>query len=98
MSMFQQRHYQAVAEVVAGLDPKKADGSNPRLAAALAFAEKFGPDNGRFNLQKFMDACGCGHRGLQYEFANMDHSRVAVTDIEGGKMEVIPESGKAVPA
>lgn len=59
MGMFEKRHYQAIAEVVAsfGVDQKLEPPTEIELVAR-ALAAMFSKDNPNFKREKFLKACG----------------------------------------
>ena len=48
------KHFQLVANVVSAIDD-----INIRRETALNFASEFQKENPRFDIQKFIKACGC---------------------------------------
>ena len=54
--MFQRRHYEAIAMVLASIRPALGDDVS-WCDAVEAFCEKLYPDNPRFNVEKFREAC-----------------------------------------
>ncbi len=48
------KHFKMVAQVVSAID-----NSDTRSEVALNFASEFQKENPRFDIQKFLKACGC---------------------------------------
>lgn len=63
------KDYQLIAEVVRG----SAATPSFRRPLAMRFATTLAQQNGRFDLQRFMEACGCTG---DYEWADMTHTRI----------------------
>ena len=56
--MFERRHYEKVAEVLAGTKPSGLDGNARWQLQVVRFAEMFEADDPRFDGKRFASACG----------------------------------------